>query len=396
MWRPACRTGAIYGAGALILLGGLALGGFAFVESSAALRCRPMVALAMARVPFHADCYALAESSALDAQRMGSLLRVRSEAQLAATRRQLITYLWGTADLPTDRLPSRIETGITDPRFAATANLARIDRLDMELEFGFLARAYHFVPQRGNGRLAVYYEGHDGSFADLAGAMIAALLDAGYAVLAFDMPMRGMNGWPRELEVPGLGPVGFASGSHWNLALLERDDFPPVRLFFDPVLRGLNHLTRTAGPQQIIMLGISGGGWATTVYAALDPRIRRSYPVAGSLPFPLRRAHPGSGRYTSDGDYEQRDPRLYRIAGYLDLYLLGATGQGRRQVQILNKYDPCCFFGDEATIYAPVLAEAVAGVGAGGAFRLIIDDTHASHAISRHARQLILADALEP
>ena len=35
------------------------------------------------------------------------------------------------------------------------------------------------------------------------------------------------------------------------------------------------------------MVSISGG-WTTTVYAAIDPRVTRSYPVAGSLPIPLR------------------------------------------------------------------------------------------------------------
>lgn len=31
-------------------------------------------------------------------------------------------------------------------------------------------------------------------------------------------------------------------------------------------------------------MGKSGGGWTTTVSAALDPRIRVSFPIAGSIP----------------------------------------------------------------------------------------------------------------
>ena len=31
------------------------------------------------------------------------------------------------------------------------------------------------------------------------------------------------------------------------------------------------------------MIGLSGGGWSTTVAAALDPRIGLSLPVAGSV-----------------------------------------------------------------------------------------------------------------
>jgi hypothetical protein len=169
-----------------------------------------------------------------------------------------------------------------------------------------------------------------------------------------------------------------------------------VRLFLDPILRGLNYLEQHYGRRPTIMLGISGGGWTTTVYAALDVRVTRSYPVAGTLPFFLRQPHPGSGRFTSDGDYEQRVTELYRRASYLDLYVLGSIGDGRKQLQITNKYDPCCFFGDGAKFYASAVAEAVAATGLGGDYRLVIDDTHAQHAISPHALDLIMADAAPP
>jgi hypothetical protein len=32
------------------------------------------------------------------------------------------------------------------------------------------------------------------------------------------------------------------------------------------------------------MLGLSGGGWSTTLAAAVDPRIQLSFPTAGSVP----------------------------------------------------------------------------------------------------------------
>ena len=36
------------------------------------------------------------------------------------------------------------------------------------------------------------------------------------------------------------------------------------------------------------MIGLSGGGWTTVVYAAIDERISDSFSVAGSIPFYLR------------------------------------------------------------------------------------------------------------
>ena len=34
---------------------------------------------------------------------------------------------------------------------------------------------------------------------------------------------------------------------------------------------------------------------------------------------------------------------FYSIAGYVDLYLMGASGPGREQLQVLNLKDDCCF-----------------------------------------------------
>ena len=44
------------------------------------------------------------------------------------------------------------------------------------------------------------------------------------------------------------------------------------------------------------MIGISGGGWTTTVYPAIDTRISESFSVAGSLPLSLRNTIEDNGR----------------------------------------------------------------------------------------------------
>lgn len=362
----------------------------------AAQRCRPDVALWLSYLPFIADCFDTARPEGLSDERIRQVIRVQTAQEAEKARQQLVAYIWGQSELPYNRLPTRVVEGFADDVLARFFNLSRIDVLVMDLEFGFVARAHYLVPTDANGRLAIYQEGHDGSFRDHARATLEALLADGFAVLALDMPMRGLNSWPTSIDVPEIGPVQFGSDSHWNLALLEGAGFAPVRLFLDPILRGLNYLEQHYGRRPTIMLGISGGGWTTTVYAALDVRIGRSYPVAGTLPFFLRQPHPGSGKFTSDGDYEQRVTELYRRASYLDLYVLGSIGHGRRQLQITNKYDPCCFFGDGAKLYAPAVAEAVAATGLGGDYRLAIDDTHARHAISPYALDLIMADATSP
>lgn len=361
----------------------------------AALVCHPLVyrtfrSLALARL-----CFGEAMPG-VDTEALRAGLRVRRARDVAAVRRRLVSHVWRRPELPLERMPDRVSEGIRDSLLDGLPNLLRIDLLETRLPFGFVARTYHLLPRRRNGRLAIYHEGHDGSFRRLARGTIGSLLARGFDVLAFDLPMRGVNGWPERVDVPGLGPVSFTSASHWSLALLDTDDFSALRLFLDPLVRGVNHAVRAHAFERIVMVGISAGGWAATVYPALDPRIARSYPVAGSLPFALRRRHPVTGRHASDGDYEQRVAAFYRIAGYLDLYVLGAAGAGRRQLQIVNRYDPCCFFGSDAKLLEPVVADALAGIGMGGSFAVLVDDTHARHAISPAALARIIEDAMEP
>ena len=151
------------------------------------------------------------------------------------------------------------------------------------------------------------------------------------------MPLTGRNNRPTAQG--RFGPIRLRE--HDDLALLPTGAQHPIGLFFEPLRVAVDALSPSY--RRIVMVGLSGGGWATTVYAALDPRISASYPVAGSLPFPLR--------YQTVGDWEQTLPALYEIADYLDLYVLGSIGRGRSQLQILNEQDPCCFAGQGYTLY---------------------------------------------
>ena len=105
------------------------------------------------------------------------------------------------------------------------------------------------------------------------------------------------------------------------------------------------------------MVGISGGGWTTTLIAALDDRIDNSFSVAGSYPMFLR-SDP-----KNFGDYEQHHLELYQLANYLDLYVMASYGENRKFVQIFNKSDPCCFDGDAFLEYEKQVQQTVYGLG---------------------------------
>jgi hypothetical protein len=148
------------------------------------------------------------------------------------------------------------------------------------------------------------------------------------------------------------------------------------------------------------MTGLSGGGWTTTIYAAIDPTIQVSVPIAGSIPLYLRTGG-------SVGDAEQFDPSFYNLAGYPDLYVLGSEGKGRRQIQILNEKDDCCFgspqhdeqkFGQSYTsairAYETNVQSALKQIGS-GEFKLEIDQSTPSHMISHAAIERVLLPALQ-
>ena len=116
-----------------------------------------------------------------------------------------------------------------------------------------------------------------------------------------------------------------------------------VRFFVEPVIAGMRH-ARTLGHSTCAMIGISGGGWTTTLCSAIDERIAMSFPVAGSLPLSLR----GQRELA---DYENHHPKLYEIANYPELYVLGSFGKARRHVQILNRHDPVGFGGTRGKRY---------------------------------------------
>lgn len=322
----------------------------------------------------------------LDAD-INALISIHDQTQATAKRSELVNFIWGSGGLPKE-LPT-VENGISDNRYADLENLKQIDRLTVTMEWGFISTAYHFVPAQGNGKLLVYQGGHDGDFI-AAKDLFAFFLKNGFAVLAFSMPLETPNNQP-IVELPGIGKIQLVF--HDQLKLLKMKSGHPVQLFLTPITVALNHL-QPLGYQSIYMTGVSGGGWTTTIYAALDPRITRSYPVAGSLPLHLRedRDRSNSAHRAADwGDYEQAIPELHAIANYLDLYVLSSFGQGRKQLQILNKYDPCCLAGESFRTYESVVNDRVRALG-GGTFAVFLDTKNPRHSISRDALNTILAD----
>ena len=310
------------------------------------------------------------------------LIKIDSKSDIDQKRNFLTEFFWDVGiqqqhDIYQNRLPE-VESDISDSNYKDFQNLKRIDRLTVEMEYGINSISYLFIPERSNEKLILYHQGHGGDFL-LGKDTIQFFLDRNFTVLASTMPLVGMNNQP-VVEIDGLGKIKLIS--HDQLRLLEANNFNPMKLFVDPIPINLNFLEKKYDFKQYSMIGLSGGGWTTVVYSAVDERISDSFSVASSMPFYLRVDE------RDIGDYEQTNIDLYQNVNYLELYVLSAYGDGRKHIQIFNKNDPCCFSGNGYETYEFVIKDKISQLGKGN-FQIFIDDTHNEHKISDIALEYI-------
>ena len=310
-----------------------------------------------------------------------SLIKIDSKLDIDQKRDFLIEYFWDVGSFQRvkdkSQLPE-VEIKISDSSYKDLQNLKRIDRLTVEMEYGINSVSYLFIPEQSNEKLILYHQGHGGDFL-LGKDTIQFFLDRNFTVLAMAMPLLGMNNQP-VIEIDGLGEMKLIS--HKKLRLLEANNFNPMKLFLEPVQINLNFLDKEYNFKRYSMIGLSGGGWTTVVYSAIDERISDSFSVGGSIPFYLRVDS------RDMGDYEQTNIELYKNVNYLELYVLGAYGDGRQHIQIFNKNDPCCFSGNGYETYEFVIKDKMSQLGK-GTFQILIDDTHNEHKISDHTLKLV-------
>ena len=310
-----------------------------------------------------------------------SLIKINSKSDINQKRNLLTEFFWNVGSfhhVTYNTHQPKVEYDISDSNYNDFQNLKRIDRLTVEMEYGINSISYLFIPKQSNEKLILYHQGHGGDFV-LGKDTIQFFLDKNFTVIAMAMPLLGMNNQP-IVEIDGLGEMKLTS--HKKLRLLEANSFNPMKLFLEPIQINLNFLDKEYNFKRYSMIGISGGGWTTVVYSAIDERISDSFSVGGSIPFYLRVDN------RDIGDYEQTNIELYKHVNYLELYVLGAYGDGRQHVQIFNKNDSCCFSGNGYETYEFVIKDKISQLGKGN-FQIFIDDTHNEHKISEYVMSLI-------
>ena len=309
-----------------------------------------------------------------------SLISIKSESDIFNLKNNLIDFIWKDKRFPYSKLPDSVQSNILDSRYAELNNLKRIDQIKILMEYEVDSVSYLFIPESSNGKLIIYHQGHGGDFYR-GKETIQFFLEKDFSVLAFSMPLLGMNNQP-IIETNNFGKIKLVSHEHFRF--LDSSDFSSIKFFIEPIAVSLNYLDKEYEFSSYHMVGISGGGWTTTIYPAIDERISKSYSIAGSLPIYLR-TNP-----QNYGDYEQWLPELYQQANYLEIYVMNSYGENREFTQIFNKYDPCCFSGDLFKSYENEVEELISELGS-GSFVIYLDDTHKKHEISETTLEFIFS-----
>lgn len=309
-------------------------------------------------------------------------LRIRTADDVERYRARLIQTIWKGEGMSTERMPDLIEPA-GDSRLPVTGT-ALMERLTVLMEHGVVSTSYLFHPEKSNGKLLIYADGHSGrlemglpaAFLPQAGFFVAR----GYTVLVVSMPLHGPS---RSAIVPLYGGPHVRLTHHDQLWHLESQTLSPLKFFFEPLLRCINYLERERNLRPAGIYGHSGGGWVSVVYAALDRRIPKSFSAAGSYPLTF---HP-----EGIGDYEQLAPEIFNEIDYTDLYIMASYPAPRVQVNIYTWKDPCCMKAGEARRWEPELKSVLAEIG-GGRHDNCVDASTRQHELTPMAMLWIQAE----
>jgi uncharacterized alpha/beta hydrolase family protein len=310
---------------------------------------------------------------------VSELIHIKNKNDIFKLKNDLINFIWKNNGFPDSKLPDSVDMNISNSLYDDFLNLERIDQFNIEMEYGVNSISYLFTPESSNNKLIIYHQGHGGDFYK-GKETIQFFLEKNYSVLAFSMPLLGMNEQPL-VEISNLGTIQLTS--HEHLRFLESSNLSPIKFFIEPITISLNYLDKTYNFSSYHMIGISGGGWTVTLYSAIDDRISQTYSIAGSVPIYLRSIA------ENRGDYEQWLPELYQTANYLDLYIMSSYGEDRKFIQIFNKYDSCCFSGEFYKTYENEIKDSLFTLNKGH-FDIFLDDTHKTHKISDNALEIII------
>lgn len=313
----------------------------------------------------------------------------QSPAQADQQRAELATALFGTPDLSGAKQGTTVVTPANQDSIPLSLRPLVVGTyiLTVPLKFELSSNVRVLIPAAPRHCVLLWHGGHAADAYISGGEKVVqdALL-ANCRVAVLDMPLHGANaGIPARTTdgriVDPQRPDPYSL--HNDLTWLDPDNTgAALSLFIAPVVATVDHFLTADPASDITLAGFSGGGWTTTVAAAVDPRIRHSVEVAGSQPF--------TELNSCAGDYEQCHPALYGRVSMMQMYVLASQGLFREHVQFLNYNDTCCYSHIDGKAYTATVQQSVTASG-GGLFLMFPDYTLQTHAIPAAAQGWIAA-----
>ena len=223
---------------------------------------------------------------------------------------------------------------------------------------------------KNNKKLLIYHEGHDGnpynskSFLDfkekfkLKGYDILSLSMSG---LGYNMLLNPNYSFPINPDPKRNSNCSFDYKFH-HRELKEHDIYQfyydknhPNIMPLSLMLSGNYYLIKKLEDNydEIIMMGVSGGGWHTTMFAALLPKIKKSYSFSGTFP-KMFKLHKGTRT-----EWEDTYSKIYDEYDYWDFYFLSLFDienfHNREHNLIFNNKDPYSYNDPWATAFKNLL-----------------------------------------
>jgi hypothetical protein len=285
-------------------------------------------------------------------------ITIATPADVASKRAALINNAWGSSAngvLP-GTMPTSVATCSTNPFPSYNVATCRTFTYTMRYSYtpnggpsGNTMTANLYTAASPNLRRMTFLNGgHQGppfdglwqSFASHYNMQLTLkrLLAHGISVMAMNMPAYG--------DYNQHSAVFAANG-----ATVMQD-------FFEPMNQTINWLQANAPFADYNTIGLSGGGWTSDIYPALDPRIHVAIGDAGGGPgyqfVPGAYVSVNHGDCNTSGCYSEQQGapapnNFYDIAGFSDLYVMSAYGLStvggmpRYHRQILNLYDSAAY-----------------------------------------------------
>ena len=202
-------------------------------------------------------------------------------------------------------------------------------------EFAFLEYS-----QNKKNNLLIYHQGHRGNpyqfsnFIDIKNHY----KKKGFDVLALSMPVIGFNKIP--VDFPGIDKKLGKHEIYHNFYDPLNPQKKPLSVFISGNYFLIKKIISEKKYNNIYYIGISGGGWFTTLFSAFITEIKKSYSFASLVPLSLR--------YLGvRGDWEASKSKFYKDINYYNLFNLSILDKNfktnRYHTLIYNRYDDCCF-----------------------------------------------------